>query len=120
MQNHLLALTMGVMNETSTFLPIPKLYGVQFGLDDYVKFVTSTGSIFNSTGKTYAQILQNLADTITMDEGAYYKRDTGPYWFQEEGELKLWRNLFKVVGYSGVTGDTETLIKNIEKSSIIK
>ena len=24
MQNHLLALTMGVMNETSTFIPIPK------------------------------------------------------------------------------------------------
>lgn len=120
LQNHLLALTMGVMNETSTFIPIPKLYGVQFGLDDYVKFVTSTGSIFNTTGKIYAQILQNIADTLTGDEGAYYKRDTGPYWFQEEGELKLWRNLFKVVGYSGVTGDTETLIKNIEKSSIIK
>ena len=111
---------MGVMNETSTFLPIPKMYGVQFGLDDYVKFITSTGSIFNSTGKTYAQIIQNLADYLTGDAAAYYKRDTGPYWFEQEGELKLWRNLFKVVGYSGVTGDTETLIKNIEKSSIIR
>lgn len=120
MQNHLLALTMGVMNETSTFIPIPKMFGVQFGLDDYVKFVTSTGSIFNSTGKTYAQIIQNIADYLTGDAGAYYKKDTGPYWFQQEGELKLWRNLFRVVGYSGVTGDTETLIKNIEKSSIIK
>ena len=120
MQNHLLALTMGVMNETSTFIPIPKMYGVQFGLDDYVKFITSTGSVFNNTGKTYAQILQNISDTITRDEGAYYKRDTGPYFFQQEGELKLWRNLFKVVGFSGATGDTETLIKNIEKSSIIR
>lgn len=120
LQNHILALTMGVMNETSTFLPIPKMYGVQFGLDDYVKFITSTGSIFNSTGKTYAQIIQNLADYLTGDAAAYYKRDTGPYWFEQEGELKLWRNLFKVVGYSGVTGDTETLIKNIEKSSIIR
>ncbi|MEX0595167.1 MAG: LysM peptidoglycan-binding domain-containing protein, partial [Candidatus Paceibacterota bacterium] len=120
LQNHMLALTMGVMNETSTFLPIPKMYGVQFGLDDYVKFITTTGSVFNNTAKTYIQIIQNIADTITFDESARYKRDTGPYWFQEEGSLKLWRNLLRTIGYSGVSGDTETLIKNIEKSSIIK
>ena len=120
LQNHLLALTMGTMNETSTFLPIPKMYGVQFGLDDYVKFVTSTGSVFTNTFKTYGQILQNIADTVTGDEGARYKRETGPYWFQKEGELKLYRNFFRTIGLTGNTGDTETLIKNIEASSIIR
>ena len=115
--NHTMLLLLGVQAETSAFIPLPKIRGVQFGLDDYSKFFTQTTTAFGNTITLYAQILQDIFNTVLGDPSAYYKRDSGPYWFKEKDTLKLWAHLFKTVGFTGGTGDPETLLKNLEKSS---
>lgn len=115
--NHTMLLLLGVQAETSAFLPLPKIGGVQFGLDDYSKFFTQTSTAFGNTVTLYAKILQDIFNTVTGDESALYKRDAGPYWFKQKGVNKIWSHLFKTVGFTGGTGDPETLLKNLEQSS---
>ena len=111
-------LLLGVQAETSAFLPLPKIGDVQFGLDDYSKFFTQTSTAFGNTITLYAKILQDIFNTVLGDESAYYKRDSGPYWFKQKGVNKIWSHLFKTVGFTGGTGDPETLIKNLESSGV--
>jgi len=114
--NHTMLLLLGIQSETSAFLPLPKIGNVQFGLDDYSKFFTQTSTAFGNTITLYAKIFQDIFNTVLGDESAYYKRDAGPYWFKEKGVNKIWSHLFKTVGFTGGTGDPETLLKNLEQS----
>ena len=116
--NHTMLLLLGIQAETSAFLPLPKIGDVQFGLDDYSKFFTQTSTAFGNTITLYAKIFQDIFNTVLGDESAYYKRDAGPYWFKQKGVNKIWSHLFKTVGFTGGTGDPETLIKNLESSGV--
>jgi hypothetical protein len=109
-------LLLGVQAETSAFIPLPKIGDVQFGLDDYTKFITQTSSVFGNTINLYAKIFQDIFNTITQDPSAYYQKEAGPYWWQQKDAAKIWGHLFKTVGFTGGTGDPETLLKNLEKS----
>lgn len=110
--NHMLYLLMGVKQETSTFIPIPGL-----GLNEYAKFIGVTSPAFGSTVKMYIKIIDDLANMMLGEDSAYYKKDTGPYSWQQEGAPKVITHLLSTVGLSGRTGDAETLIKNMEKYS---
>lgn len=112
MVNHMLFLMMGVKQETSTFIPIPGL-----GLNEYAKFIGVTSPAFGSTLKMYVKIVDDLANMLTGNESAYYKKDTGPYSWQQEGAPKVITHFLSTFGLSGRTGDAETLIKNMEKYS---
>ena len=48
------------------------------------------------------------------DEGAYYKKDVGPYGWQDEGSAKVWNYLGKSVGLSGSETDPVLRLKNLE------
>jgi hypothetical protein len=110
MTNHMLFLTMGVFQETSTFAPIPGL-----GLDEYSKFMSVTSTSFNSTIKVYMKIFEDIVNMIMMNDSAYYKRDVGPYSWQKEGSAKILTHVLSAFGLSGRTGDPETLIQNMER-----
>ena len=114
--NHALYLLLGVQAETGAFVPLPEVKGVNLGADDYAKLLTSTSTAFSNTVLTYIEILGDVLNFVTLDDAGKYKRDTGPYWFQKEGEFKVYKRLLNVLGFSGSTGDPETLIKNLEKS----
>ena len=116
--NHTMLLLLGVQAETSAFLPLPKIGAVQFGLDDYSKFLTQTSSAFGNTVILYAKIMQDIFNTLLSDESAYYKREAGPYWWQEKEANKIWGHVFKTIGFTGGTGDPITLIKNLENSGV--
>jgi LysM repeat protein len=116
--NHTMLLLLGVQAETSAFLPLPKIGDTQFGLDDYSKFLTQTSSAFGNTLILYAKIFQDIFNTVLGDESARYKRDSGPYWWQEKDTLKIWGHVFKTVGFTGGTGDPVTLTKNLENSGV--
>jgi hypothetical protein len=112
MVNHMLFLMMGVKQETSTFMPIPGL-----GLNEYAKFIGVTSPAFGSTLKMYVKIIDDLASMLMGNDSAYYKKDTGPYSWQQEGAPKVITHFMATFGLSGRTGDAETLIKNMEKYS---
>ena len=114
--NHMLLLLMGVQAETTAFVPLPEIAGVSFGLDEYNRMLTSTTSAFYNTVILYSQMFGDVLNILLFnDEAVRYKRDVGPYWWQQEGEIKLWKRAFKTVGFTGATGDPETLIKSLEQ-----
>jgi LysM repeat protein len=116
LQNQMLLLMMGTQAETSAFVPLPKVGGVNFGLDDYSKMLTSTSTAFGNTVLLYAQILQDFLNMATFNGAARYQRDAGPYGWEEKGDLKLIDHLLKTIGFTGSSGDPETVIKNLRAS----
>ena len=115
--NHLLLLMQGVNAETTAFIPLPKIMGLNFGLDDYGKMLTSTSSVFANTLLLYGEIGANILNGLTGEDAAKYQRDAGPYPWEEEGDYKLINNILKTIGFTGSTGDPETGIKNLTNSS---
>jgi len=51
---------------------------------------------------------------ILGDESAYYKKDVGPYGWQDEGSAKVWNYLGKSIGLSGSQVDPVLRLKNLE------
>ena len=115
--NHALVLLQGVNAESTAFIPLPKMFGLNFGGDDYGKMLSSTSSVFANTILLYLEILANIGGAAAGSSSAVYQRDAGPYWWEQEGEYKLINNIFKTVGFTGGTGDPETAIKNLKNSS---
>jgi len=116
LSNHMLLLMMGVQAETTAFVPLPAVMGVNFGADDYVKMITQTTSAWYNTVVLYIDIFGDVLDFVTFQEMDRYKRDTGPYDFKSEGTLKIWDKMGKVVGFSGATGDPVTSYENMFKN----
>jgi LysM repeat protein len=116
LSNHMLLLMMGVQGETSAFIPLPQIKGVNFGADDYVKMMTQTTSAWYNTVVLYIDIFGDVLDFLTFSEMDRYKRDTGPYSWKEKGSLKIWSKLGKTFGFSGSTGDPVTQFENMIKN----
>ena len=116
MSNHMLNLMLGVQAETSAFIPLPSIFGMNLGADDYAKMVTSTSTSWYNTVILYIQMLGDVASFVTFDDMPRYEKDTGPYWWDQKDELKIWNKLFKAVGFTGGSGDPVTSIKNQAQS----
>lgn len=116
LSNHILLLMMGVQAETSAFVPLPQVKGVNFGADDYVKMITQTTSAWYNTIVLYIDILGDVFDFITFSDMDRYKRDTGPYSWKEKDDLKIWGKLGKTIGFSGGSGDPVTQYENMFKN----
>jgi len=117
LSNHALNLILGIEAETGAFIPLPSIFGMNLGSDDYIKMLTSTSAAFSNTLVLYTQILGDFFNFITFDEADRYKKETGPYWWQQKGSLKLWGRLFKTIGFTGISGRPETLIENMQESA---
>jgi LysM repeat protein len=114
--NHALLLLLGVQAETTAFIPLPKIAGVNLGADDYIKMVTQTSTAFNNTVQLYIQILGDFLNMLTFNGNSRYKKDVGPYEWQEKDDYKIISDILKTVGFSGISGDPETALKNIKAS----
>ena len=117
MQNHMLALMLGLQAETSAFVPLPKIAGINFGADDYASLLTSTSASFGNTILLYTEILSDILNMLTFNDLSTYKKDTGPYSWKEEGDYKIISHLLRSVGFTGSSGDPETVVKNIRNSA---
>jgi len=115
--NHALLLTLGVQAETTAFIPLPRVAGQNFGLDDYTKMITSTSSAWYNTTTLYAQIFGDVLSFVSGNGLPEYQKDTGPYWWQQKGTPKIYKKMFKAIGFTGGTGDPVTVLKNLEGSS---
>lgn len=115
--NHMLLLLLGVQAETSAFVPLPKIFGVNLGADDYTKMLTSTSASWYNTVVLYVQIMGDVLNFVTFDEAARYDKNQGPYWWQKKDSMKIWKRLFSVFGFTGGSGDPSTVLKNFQNSS---
>ena len=79
--------------------------------------ITSTSSAWYNTTTLYAQIMRDILSFLTFNGLPEYKKDIGPYWWQQKGEAKIWKSVFKAFGFTGGTGDPVTVLKNLEGSS---
>jgi hypothetical protein len=109
MSNQALFLAKATLNENSAFIPFPG-----FGLDDYRAMLDFNSIAFGNTLTNYVKILDNLTGALLQDEGAYYKKDVGPYAWQDEGSAKVWNYLGKSFGLSGSQVDPVLRLKNLE------
>ena len=116
MSNHMLLLLLGVQAESSAFVPLPSVKGLNLGMDDYTKMITQTTSAWYNTIVLYADILGDILDFVTFSEMDRYKRDVGTASWKEKGDLKIWAKILKTFGRTGSTDDPENTIKNMIKS----
>jgi hypothetical protein len=109
LENHMLFLLMNVRAENEQFLPLPG-----YGLDDYSSMLDLKSIAFGPTVKTYKDIFEDALDIMQGNESANYKRDVGPYQWQEEGGAKIWAHLGRTLGLTGSALDPAKGIKGFQ------
>lgn len=119
-QNHALLLLLGTQMETSAFVPLPTIAGVNLGADDYIKMVSTTTSAFGNTVGLYAKIMEDIFRMITFNDKAYYSRKEGVYFWQQEGAPKVIGHLLKTVGVNGNNGQLDMALEGLESAGKIK
>ena len=119
-QNQLLLLSLGVMSETSAFIPLPPIAGVSLGLDDYIKVASTTTSAFGNTISLYAKIIDSTFKLLSGNEKAYYTRDEGSYPWQEKDAPKVVGQLLRTVGITGSSGDVAQAVESFENTGKLK
>ena len=107
--NHALYQLIAIRKENEAFIPIPGI-----GLEQWLDFTDSTSIVTGPTLELYSKLIVDLFYMATGDEKAMYKREVGPYQWQEEGRYKLWNHLGSVFGVKGKTAAPIWAIKKFE------
>lgn len=108
-ENHMLMLLMNVRSENEQFLPFPG-----YGLDDYSAMLDLKSIAFGPTVQTYKEIFEDALDILQGNESAYYKREVGPYEWQQEGGAKIWAHIARTLGLTGSALDPAKSIKGFQ------
>jgi hypothetical protein len=103
--NHLVALTLQTQNETNQFLKP----------SEYTKTFTSWSSLTNSFN-VQSNLLRDFSKYAMDKDDAYYKKDVGPYSWQEEGSAKYLNDIGKLFGLTGNQVDPVKAVKAAEYS----
>lgn len=114
--NHALLLLKGVQAETTTYMPLPNIFGVDMGLNDQIGLIQNSSISFGNTVALYAKLLQDTFNFLAGSEKAYYQKKSGPYPWKEKGDVKIISDMMRIFGFTGNTFDTETALKNLERS----
>ena len=69
---------------------------------------------FGPTIKQYIGILDNLRMMAMGDDRAYYKKDSGPYSWNAEGQAKIKNQVMRMIALSGGTADPAMAMKNLQ------
>lgn len=109
MLNHTLKMALDVRAENEAFIPWP-----HFGLDNYMNTMTDASSVsFGPTLKSYKKMLEFAYYEATGNSKARYKKQAGPYEWQQEGGSKFITEIAKSFGITGSSTDPVTNIKNV-------
>lgn len=111
--NNALNLALQVKDENDAWIPLPGL-----GLKDYTNMLSFESVSLNATLGTYQELLSQLVSiaryNINGDTRALYKRDVGPYEWQQEGSFKFFNHLAKLFTLSGTTVDPTLAIRKLQ------
>lgn len=106
-QQMLLYEMMMIKSETETFLPLPGM-----GLNELLRMKDNPSIAFPLINR-YAKILSHSADimigTISGTDQGRYERKSGIW---EKGDIKVYADLLKLVGYTGNTQNPDIALKN--------
>jgi hypothetical protein len=117
LETHLINLLMQVRAENEQFIPLPSATPyVGGGLYNYLDLLDLKSVVFGPTTDTYRQILDDMIHIAKGDDQAYYSRDTGPYYFQQEGGSKLVAKIAKLLGFTGSTIDPAMAIQKFHNA----
>jgi hypothetical protein len=108
--NHLLNLAMQTRAENEAWIPWPGM-----GLDDYLGLIKMESISVKSTMDYYQNIFTYLIDYVSGDPSGRYKRDVGPYNWQQEDSSKFVNQLMKVMSISGTNVEPIILVRNLQK-----
>jgi len=105
-ENHMLYLLMNIRAENEQFLPLPG-----YGLDDYSALLDLKSVAFGPTTDTYLELIDDALNIVQGDESSYYKRQVGPYDWQQEGGAKILAHTGRTLGLTGSSLDAAKGIK---------
>jgi hypothetical protein len=111
MENHALFLLTSTLNEQEAMVPVPGL-----GFDDYAKLFTLDSIALTHTVENTSKTIAAIVNLITQDPSAYYKRDAGPFEWQQQEDAKVFNYLLKSFGLSGKAVDPVNALKNFESA----
>jgi len=79
-----------------------------------VKGLPQPSALFNLGLKSPYNVLKHTYGAATGDQGAFYKKDVGPYFYQKKGGSKAVAEVAKIFGFTGSTVDPAKAIKTKE------
>jgi len=99
---HSILLGMNVLQENSQW----------FSPTTYKNLADFKSVAFGPTLNTYATLLGDIGNGMLGNESAYYKKDVGPYSWEQEGSWKFFNHAAHMVGVTGGTTDPTLAVKN--------
>lgn len=98
--NHALNLALQVEAENDSWIPLPGM-----GLQDYASMLKLESIALSSGIDRYVYFFSELENIlsyyVTGDTSGLYKREAGPYTWQQEGDFKFWNHLAKMLSLTG-------------------
>jgi hypothetical protein len=112
-ENHLLNLAIQVEAENDSWLPYPGM-----GLDAYADMFKLESIAMTATVDRWIDLIgqaTNYVDyLVTGDQKALYKREVGPYEWQQQGSAKFLNHLMKTLTFTGTSVEPIQGIKGLE------
>jgi hypothetical protein len=112
-ENHLLNLAIQVEAENDSWLPYPGM-----GLDAYADMFKLESIAMTATVDRWVDLIgqaTNYMDyLVTGDQKALYKREVGPYEWQQQGSAKFLNHLMKTLTFTGTSVEPIQGIKGLE------
>ena len=108
--NHALYQLIMIRKENEAFIPLPGI-----GLNEWLEYTDSTTIVTGPTIDLYQKLIVDLYYMTTGDEKGIYKREVGPYAWQDEGKYKFWNHLGSLFGLKGKTYQPIWAIKKNEQ-----
>lgn len=112
MSLHSMNLMMQIRAENEQFIPWPPSRAV----DNVSTMIDLKSLAFGPTTDAYADIAEDLGNMWEGNDKQFYKRQVGPYEWQDKGGSKLWNHVFKSFGITGTSIDPATAITNFQKN----
>ena len=103
---HILNQLIQVRAENEQFIPLPG-----YGLDNFAEMTDLKSIALGPTFDAYVRMLDDLINLASGDDGAYYTRDTGPYFFQQKEGSKFMAGVARLLGFTGSTLDPAMTIQ---------
>lgn len=103
---HILNQLIQVRAENEQFIPLPG-----YGLDNFAEMTDLKSIALGPTFDAYVRMLDDLINLASGDDGAYYTRDTGPYFFQQKEGNKFMAGVARLLGFTGSTLDPAMAIQ---------
>jgi hypothetical protein len=111
--NHMLNLALQIRAENDSFIPYPR-----WGLQDYSNILNMESVSLKATLDMYIKLFTGITDyadyKLTGDQTALYKREVGPYYWQQEGGVKFVNHLAKTLSLSGTTVEPVVAISGLQ------